>query len=205
VPAATPTPKARPSRASALAARNEAGIGKTGLAIRLTDSHLPPILAHVLPLTGSDFRTRLQPTAVAAVFIGAPPDAQRWCRRNGGARLIAAVYALLAHSSSTNPRLFPTGLCLFGTVVISCNNLHSQGNMKRALGSRAGRRHAGPRPRPLWNNYTVPQWTYLKHRTARWDRFGHPDTLPEYNSLTGGFPTVWWWDAAKAAKTGGRQ
>jgi microcin C transport system substrate-binding protein len=57
----------------------------------------------------------------------------------------------------------------------------------------------------LWNNYTVPQWTYLKRRTARWDRFSHPDTLPEYNSLTGGFPAVWWWDAAKAAKTGGRQ
>src|SRR6266849_4793561 len=62
--------------ALALAARNEAGIGKTGLAIRLTEPDVPPIFAHVLPLTGSDFRTRLQPAAVAAVFIGAPPDAQ---------------------------------------------------------------------------------------------------------------------------------
>ncbi len=55
----------------------------------------------------------------------------------------------------------------------------------------------------LWNNYVVPEWTYGKVRAARWDRFGHPDTLPEYGMS--GFPTVWWWDAARAAKTGGRQ
>ncbi len=70
-----------------LAAGNEAGIGKTGLAIRLTESDVPPIFAHVLPLTGSDFRTRLQP-AVAAVFIGAPPDAQ------DGADAVAAAFGL---------------------------------------------------------------------------------------------------------------
>jgi microcin C transport system substrate-binding protein len=55
----------------------------------------------------------------------------------------------------------------------------------------------------LWNNYIVPQWTYRKQRTARWDRFSHPDKLPEYGAAA--FPTVWWWDAAKAAKIGGRQ
>jgi microcin C transport system substrate-binding protein len=55
----------------------------------------------------------------------------------------------------------------------------------------------------LWNHYAVPEWTYLNIRTARWDRFGHPDTLPEYG--LSGFPTVWWWDPVKAAKTGGRQ
>ena len=27
----------------------------------------------------------------------------------------------------------------------------------------------------LWNHFVVPQWTYGKVRTARWDRFGHPD------------------------------
>jgi microcin C transport system substrate-binding protein len=50
----------------------------------------------------------------------------------------------------------------------------------------------------LWNYYVVPQWTYGKVRTARWDRFGRPDPLPKYG--TSAFPTVWWWDAAKAAK-----
>jgi DNA-binding CsgD family transcriptional regulator len=30
---------------------------------------VPPIFAHVLPLTGSDFRTWLQPSAVAAVLL----------------------------------------------------------------------------------------------------------------------------------------
>ncbi len=53
----------------------------------------------------------------------------------------------------------------------------------------------------LWNYYVVPQWSYFKVRTARWDRFGHPDPMPKYGRAA--FPTVWWWDAAKAAKTAG--
>jgi microcin C transport system substrate-binding protein len=52
----------------------------------------------------------------------------------------------------------------------------------------------------LWNNYVVPQWTYPFQRTARWDRFSHPDKMPEYAAAA--FPMIWWWDAAKAAKTG---
>jgi microcin C transport system substrate-binding protein len=54
----------------------------------------------------------------------------------------------------------------------------------------------------LWNDYVVPQWTYGKQRSARWDRFGRPDTMPEYGRSA--FPMIWWWDADKAAKTGGR-
>ncbi|MFL5046314.1 MAG: extracellular solute-binding protein, partial [Xanthobacteraceae bacterium] len=55
----------------------------------------------------------------------------------------------------------------------------------------------------LWNHYVVPQWTYGKARTARWDRFGRPDPLPKYG--VSAFPTVWWWDAERAAKVGSRQ
>jgi microcin C transport system substrate-binding protein len=55
----------------------------------------------------------------------------------------------------------------------------------------------------LWNYYVVPQWTYPFARTARWDRFSHPEKLPEYG--VSAFPTVWWWDAQKAAKAGSRQ
>jgi microcin C transport system substrate-binding protein len=55
----------------------------------------------------------------------------------------------------------------------------------------------------LWNHYVVPQWTYGMVRTARWDRFSHPAELPKYGASA--FPTVWWWDAQKAAKTGSRQ
>jgi microcin C transport system substrate-binding protein len=54
----------------------------------------------------------------------------------------------------------------------------------------------------LWNFYVVPQWTYGKARSARWDRFGHADPLPKYGIT--GFPTVWWWDAERAAKAGSR-
>jgi DNA-binding CsgD family transcriptional regulator len=70
-----------------LAAGNEAGISKTGLAVRLTEPDVPPIFAHVLPLTGSNC-TRLPPAAVAAVSIGAPPDAQ------DGADAMAAAFGL---------------------------------------------------------------------------------------------------------------
>jgi microcin C transport system substrate-binding protein len=52
----------------------------------------------------------------------------------------------------------------------------------------------------LWNHYVVPQWAYFKVRTARWDRFGHPSPMPKYGLSA--FPTLWWWDAQKAAKTG---
>ena len=55
----------------------------------------------------------------------------------------------------------------------------------------------------LWNHYVVPQWTYGKMRTARWDRFAHPEKMPQYGAAA--FPTVWWWDAQRAAKTGSRQ
>jgi microcin C transport system substrate-binding protein len=51
----------------------------------------------------------------------------------------------------------------------------------------------------LWNHYVVPQWSYNKLRTARWNRFSRPEALPRYGMSA--FPTVWWWDAAKAAKT----
>jgi microcin C transport system substrate-binding protein len=54
----------------------------------------------------------------------------------------------------------------------------------------------------LWNHYVVPQWTYGKVRSARWDRFSHPDSMPKYGAAA--FPTIWWWDAAKAAKAGSR-
>jgi microcin C transport system substrate-binding protein len=55
----------------------------------------------------------------------------------------------------------------------------------------------------LWNHYVVPQWTYGMQRTARWDRFGRPGELPRYGAAA--FPTVWWWDEQKAAKTGSRR
>jgi len=55
----------------------------------------------------------------------------------------------------------------------------------------------------LWHHFVVPQWTYGKVRTARWDRFGRPDNMPQYGAAA--FPTIWWWDAQRATKTGSRQ
>ena len=54
----------------------------------------------------------------------------------------------------------------------------------------------------LWNHYVVPQWTYPKQRTVRWDRFSHPAEMPKYGLSA--FPTIWWYDAEKAARIGKR-
>ncbi len=49
----------------------------------------------------------------------------------------------------------------------------------------------------IWNHYVVPMWFIAYERTARWDRFGKPDRLPDYSV---GFPAIWWWDEEKAKK-----
>jgi len=55
----------------------------------------------------------------------------------------------------------------------------------------------------LWNEYVVPQWTYGKVRTARWNRFGRPADMPKYGMAA--FPTLWWFDQTSSAKVGPRQ
>jgi microcin C transport system substrate-binding protein len=49
----------------------------------------------------------------------------------------------------------------------------------------------------LWGHYVIPQWYSGKDFHVRWNRFGRPDKLPEFNF---GFPTVWWFDKDKAAQ-----
>ena len=51
----------------------------------------------------------------------------------------------------------------------------------------------------LSNYFVIPSYTLRTERIARWDRFGHPDPLPDYSI---GFPEIWWYDPAKAEKTG---
>src|SRR5690606_11590030 len=52
----------------------------------------------------------------------------------------------------------------------------------------------------LANAIVVPSYTRSAYPAARWNRFSHPETLPEFEI---GFPTTWWWDEEKAAATGG--
>ncbi len=53
----------------------------------------------------------------------------------------------------------------------------------------------------LWNHFVIPQFYSDVYRTARWDRFGHPDNIPVY---TPGFPDIWWYDEEKAQKVAGQ-
>jgi microcin C transport system substrate-binding protein len=43
----------------------------------------------------------------------------------------------------------------------------------------------------LWNHYVVPQWSYNKVRTGRWDRYARPELMPKYGRSA--FPAIWWW------------
>jgi microcin C transport system substrate-binding protein len=51
----------------------------------------------------------------------------------------------------------------------------------------------------LSKHLLIPSYAAVDERVAHWDRFGHPAEMPKYSV---GFPTVWWWDAAKAEKIG---
>jgi DNA-binding CsgD family transcriptional regulator len=86
--AVAPAAAAELRNAIKLAAKDESGIGRTGLAIPLADPNIVSLFAHVLPMTGSALRTGMQPEAVAAIFVGAHADKQ------GGAELMAATYGL---------------------------------------------------------------------------------------------------------------
>jgi microcin C transport system substrate-binding protein len=47
----------------------------------------------------------------------------------------------------------------------------------------------------LWNHLAVPHWYAPHERVAYWDVYSEPAVLP---SRSVGFPTVWWFDEAKA-------
>lgn len=51
----------------------------------------------------------------------------------------------------------------------------------------------------LWNEYVVPHFMLAADRTARWNRFSHPEKLPAYSYA---FPDIWWYDEEKAKQTG---
>ncbi|MGO9171065.1 MAG: extracellular solute-binding protein [Rhodomicrobium sp.] len=50
-----------------------------------------------------------------------------------------------------------------------------------------------------WEAFIVPQWHSANERIAYWNKFGAPDPGPK---IAVGFPDVWWFDAALAAKNG---
>ncbi|MDR3474999.1 MAG: extracellular solute-binding protein [Devosia sp.] len=54
----------------------------------------------------------------------------------------------------------------------------------------------------LADHFVIPSYALRNDRVAHWDRFGHPDHIPDYAI---GFPTVWWYDKDKVAKTGAAQ
>ena len=51
----------------------------------------------------------------------------------------------------------------------------------------------------LWNRYLVPQFYSPLIRTARWDRFGLPEIVPDFGISV----LTWWYDTQKAAKIQG--
>lgn len=85
--------------AIALAARDETSLGKTGLAIRVSQDSEPAQYAHVLPLARGELRARLKPEAAAAVFVGPPAD------EADGAEAMAAAFSLTSAETRLVERL----------------------------------------------------------------------------------------------------
>ena len=54
----------------------------------------------------------------------------------------------------------------------------------------------------LWNHYVVPQCTYRIRATRAGIASAVPSRLPKYGRS--GFPSLWWYDADKAARIGKR-
>ncbi len=52
----------------------------------------------------------------------------------------------------------------------------------------------------IWGYHMVPNWFIAYERVAYWNRFGKPEKTPDFDL---GFPTIWWWDEAKAKKVSG--
>jgi microcin C transport system substrate-binding protein len=50
------------------------------------------------------------------------------------------------------------------------------------------------------SHFAVPLSTEDREFVAIWNRFGRPANMPRYGGAS--FPSIWWWDAEKAAKTG---
>lgn len=48
------------------------------------------------------------------------------------------------------------------------------------------------------NQFVIPSYTNRNLRIAYWNRFSYPEGFAEYSI---GFPTIWWFDEVKAAKT----
>jgi PAS domain S-box-containing protein len=76
------------SAALKLAARAEAQIGNAGWIVKLSDDDALPLIAHVLPLAGTDHQNGLEPSAVAAIFI------RDWDDTSENARLLATTHKL---------------------------------------------------------------------------------------------------------------
>jgi len=81
------------------AARNEGGIGKTGLALRLTNEDKVTVVAHVLRFTGREVRTWLGSAPVAGVFINPPVD------EVASAKAVATIFGLTPAENRVLSRL----------------------------------------------------------------------------------------------------
>lgn len=69
-------------------ARNETGLGKAGLSVRLTQKDDIAMAAHVLPLGTGELRTGIEPGCVAAVFVNPAVD------EVASAKALTALYGL---------------------------------------------------------------------------------------------------------------
>jgi DNA-binding CsgD family transcriptional regulator/PAS domain-containing protein len=96
------------SKAISLVGRDEAAMGKTGTAIRLSARDQPPVYARVLPIGAAPLREKIRVDAVAAIFIDAAP------KEGSGVDAVSSAYGLTYAETRVLDNL-ATGRTLSGT------------------------------------------------------------------------------------------
>jgi DNA-binding NarL/FixJ family response regulator len=86
--AVVPTASSELNQALKSAARSDVRLEQPKFAINLSEYNTSPVVAHVMPLANTEFGSRLEFPAVAAVFIRGREDA------GGSASLLAGIYEL---------------------------------------------------------------------------------------------------------------
>jgi PAS domain-containing protein/DNA-binding CsgD family transcriptional regulator len=88
ITAMRPSARQELNAALKLAARADGRFSRTGWTIKLSEDHISPVIAHVLPLARTEFQNQPKPFAVAAIFIRDREDAR------GNAELLGATFEL---------------------------------------------------------------------------------------------------------------
>ena len=131
--------------------------------------------------------------------LGSPPPCAPWTTSNIPTAPAPST-SISRQVSGLNRNLPATSSASSGALAGRCTRRLAQPDWHRRSRRRCAHRQSHlcqgrdelvaatkARPRSARPRYVVPQWTSLKQRTARWNRYSHPETMPR----CGRSSTIW--------------